>query len=207
MEDKPKYEINNRIHTFEVRDLRHKEKFVLDDAFLNGYGRIVGAPGIAVYVTLCRHVDKNQKCFPSQAVIGEKTGLIRQTVNIWIQVLAYLRIIQIQRVGNKCNNRYLLLDKKYWRTDWQIMAEELSAKTVDKYVNKSRSDVVSADIRCRRTRHQVSSVLTSIVRSSQSKDAQRKDETQKLLSLREELSTQGSIFVPGIGHIPNNKYD
>lgn len=189
--------------TFEVRDLRHKEKFVLDDAFLNGYGKIVGPPGIAVYVTLCRHVDKNQKCFPSQSLIGEKIDLPRQTVNIWIQVLSYFRIIKIERVGNKCNNRYLLLDKKYWRTDWPIMAKELSVKTVNNSVNKFSSEVSGADITCQRTRHHLSAQLTSIVRSSHSKETYSKEELQKINSLKEELSTQKSMFVPGVGNISN----
>jgi len=63
---------------FEVRDLRRKEKFVIDDEFLNGYGRIFNPDGIAVYVSLCRLVDKNQKCFPSQKRISEEINLVCQ---------------------------------------------------------------------------------------------------------------------------------
>ena len=112
------------LETFEVRDLRRKEKFFLDDVFFNGYVRILGTNTLGVYCSLARHADKKQKAYPSQEKIAEELNISRQTVNECLGILEYFKIIKKQRIGKKCTNRYWLLDKRFWRKDWGVMSSE-----------------------------------------------------------------------------------
>lgn len=71
-----------------MSQIRIKDKrggrFIVDDVVLNGYGKALGPYGIAVYITLCRHANmQNQKCWPSQKTIADKTGMsVRQVKNM-----------------------------------------------------------------------------------------------------------------------------
>ena len=65
---------------FEVRDLRIKEKFFMDDDYLNGFAKICGWKATVVYLSLCRHVDKNQECFRSEELISKEHGISRDSV-------------------------------------------------------------------------------------------------------------------------------
>lgn len=118
---------------FEVRDLRTKEKFSIDDRFLNSYAKIIGVYGVAIYASLCRHVNKEQKCFPSQRIMAEKLSISQPTIIEYLKVLKYLKIIKKVRVGRMANNRYYLLDKKYWRKDFQEMFNELNSNDIKEF--------------------------------------------------------------------------
>lgn len=104
----------NNYKKFEVRDLRIKEKFFIDDLYLNGYAKRCGVYATGVYVSLCRHANKEQKCFPSQSKIAEELSISTKQVSRSIKKLEELNIIKKIRVGKKLNNRYLLLDKSEW---------------------------------------------------------------------------------------------
>ena len=58
------------MRTFEVRDRREKGWFYIDNEYLNGFAKHFGAIGTAIYVSLCRHADGEQKCYPSQKLIA-----------------------------------------------------------------------------------------------------------------------------------------
>ena len=107
------------IKDFEVRDLRKKDKFVLDDLYLNGYARKCGVYATAVYISLCRHADKEQKCFPSIPTIAQEHGISSRQVLRSLSILEKYNIIRRERLGKKANNRYYLLDKSEW-TDSHI---------------------------------------------------------------------------------------
>lgn len=104
----------NNQKQFEVRDMRRKEKFFVDDLYLNGYAKQCGIYATGVYLSLCRHASKEQKCYPSQSKIAEELYISTKQVSRSIKVLEGLNIIQKIRVGKKLNNRYLLLDKSEW---------------------------------------------------------------------------------------------
>jgi DNA-binding transcriptional regulator GbsR (MarR family) len=99
---------------FEVRDMRHKEKFQVDDMYLNGYAKMVGVYGTAVYISLCRHVDINQKCFPSVEKLAEEHNCSKRQIIRAIKELEKLNLIKKVRMGKKLANRYYLLDKSEW---------------------------------------------------------------------------------------------
>lgn len=103
---------------FKIRDRRDKGWFYLDNEYLNGLGRYFGPIGIAVYVSLCRHADVHQECFPSQELIADEIATSRKTVAKYIKLLEKHRVISIQKVKNSKsqyeNTIYTLLNKKEW---------------------------------------------------------------------------------------------
>lgn len=103
---------------FKVRDKRNKGWFYLDNEYLNGIGKNLGPIGIAVYVSLCRHADNEQKCFPSQETIAKEIGAGVRSVRNYLKKLEELNIIQLEKVrtaeGKWLNNTYFLLDKTEW---------------------------------------------------------------------------------------------
>lgn len=102
---------------FKVRDKRNKGWFYLDNEYLNGLGKYMGPIGIAVYVSLCRHADGEQSCFPAQEKIAEETGIGERTVRKYIDILKKHRVIAVEREkhGRKwAHNVYFLLDKTEW---------------------------------------------------------------------------------------------
>ncbi len=105
--------------TFKVRDLRIKEKFWLDDTYLNGYARHLKPIATAVYLSLCRHADKGQSCFPAETTIAEEHGISERTVRSKIALLQNWNIIKIKRTrsqkGTWLHNTYFLLDKSQWK--------------------------------------------------------------------------------------------
>jgi len=99
---------------FEIRDLRRKDKFFIDDLYLNGYAKKCGVYATGVYLSLCRHADKHQRCFPSWKKIAEELRISTKQVGRSIKILESFNIIKKFRVGKKLNNRYVLLDKSEW---------------------------------------------------------------------------------------------
>lgn len=100
---------------FEVRDMRHKEKFSIDDLYLNGFAKRCGIYATGVYVSLCRHAEnKTQLCYPSYKKIAEELNISRSQVIRAIKQLEKLNIVKKIRIGKKLNNRYYLLDKSEW---------------------------------------------------------------------------------------------
>jgi len=105
--------------TFKVRDLRIKEKFFLDDAYVNGWAKYLKPSALAVYVPLCRHADKEQSAFPNQKTIAKEHGICVRTVKSKIKLLQSWNIIRLEKVRSKrgkwLNNTYYLLDKSQWK--------------------------------------------------------------------------------------------
>jgi hypothetical protein len=104
---------------FKVRDLRKKDQFKIDDAYLNGYARICGKDASLVYMSLCRHAEFNsQKAFPSQDKIAFELGISNRTVRRGLKKLMAYNIILAERVrisGKFSNYLYILLDKSEWK--------------------------------------------------------------------------------------------
>ena len=110
---------SNQLTLFKVRDLRKKDQFKIDDAYLNGYARVCKPVTTAVYNSLCRHAEFNsQRAFPSQKLIAYQHSISAKAVSRAIKKLASYRIILIEteRVkGRFTNYVYTLLDKSEWK--------------------------------------------------------------------------------------------
>ena len=101
-----------------IIDKRNKQYFVVDDAYLNGYAKLLGPITSMVYITLCRHVDKSQNAFPSQEMIAEKIGAGVRSVKDSIAKLREWNLIEIARERTEhrwARNSYYLLDKRVWK--------------------------------------------------------------------------------------------
>jgi len=103
----------------QIRDQRIKEKYFIDDAYLNGYAKYCGVNATAVYNSLCRHANKKQECFPSMEKIAEQHGISRRSVLRAVKELQKRNIISVEKVrgigGKYLNNLYKLLDKSQWK--------------------------------------------------------------------------------------------
>ncbi|RJR18191.1 MAG: helix-turn-helix domain-containing protein [Nitrospiraceae bacterium] len=104
---------------FKVRDLREKF-FLVDDAYLNGYAKLCGINATGVYIALCRHVGKEQSCFPSKRTIAEKLSISERSVYSAIKDLEKWNIIRVESQGRKEDGSYrsltyYLVDKSQWK--------------------------------------------------------------------------------------------
>lgn len=104
----------------EIRDNRQKDWFWLDNEYLNGYARLLGASCTVVYLSLCRHSDNNtQQCFPSMKLIAEENGISRDTVLRALKKLEEWGIVVIKKSkasdGTQANNVYTLTSKNTWK--------------------------------------------------------------------------------------------
>jgi hypothetical protein len=105
--------------TLKVRKLGNSGWFRIENELIGIYGKIIGATGVAIYASLCRHADKEQKCFPSQKLIAEELGISERNVRNYIHILEDTRLIAVkrERVGRTRawkNNVYYLLDRTEW---------------------------------------------------------------------------------------------
>ena len=109
----------NIIMSINIRDKRNTGWFYLDNKYLNGYAKIFGAMGTAVYVSLCRHADAEQKCYPAQELIADELGIATRTVRKYLKIFVEYNLIHIKRKKSKegkwLNNVYYLIDKEDWK--------------------------------------------------------------------------------------------
>jgi len=125
---------------FEVRDRRIKEKFYLDDLYLNGYAKKCGIYATGVYMSLCRHANKEQKCWPSIKKIAEELLISETQARRSLKILVQYNIISIQRLGKKLNNRYYLLDKSEWYDRTVTQNTSSPSECPDRTVTNSPSE-------------------------------------------------------------------
>ncbi len=123
--------------------MRRKEKFFVDDEYLNGYARLCGPNATLVYLCLCRHSDRHQESFPSVELMAERTGISRDSVMRGIKKLIEWNIISKERERKAdakwLNNRYVLLDKSVW---------EMKPSSVQQHGKPSRkSDLAKSQMR------------------------------------------------------------
>lgn len=98
-----------------IKDKR-KGRFIVDDIVLNGYGKQLGATGIAFYVVLCRYVNNNtQQAYPSLTKIYEETRMDRTTILIAAKRAEKLGLIKKEAIPGKYTI-YTLLEPK--RPNW-----------------------------------------------------------------------------------------
>jgi DNA-binding transcriptional ArsR family regulator len=98
---------------FIVRDTRDSF-YVMDDEYLNGYSGICGFVANSVYMLLCRHVGKEQVCYPSNAYMAKKLMTTEPTIRKAIKKLEAHKVIKVDRVKGQ-PNIYTLTNKRMWR--------------------------------------------------------------------------------------------
>jgi hypothetical protein len=171
-------------HDFKVRDLRKKEQFIVDDAYLNGYGKIFGPVGTAVYLSLCRRAGKEQSCWPSEMRIAEDHGMTDRTVRKYIKIFVEANLIRIEhertQSGKWPHNVYYLLDKSEWKSPEEIVSagcrRKLKAKPEETDDSNRRKQIPPKD--------------------AQEKDAHKKDGSPVKKSLTEKKTIPLDDFEP-----------
>lgn len=108
-----------------IRDLRDKY-FQVDDEYLNGYAKLCGIQATGVYLSLCRHANKQQQCFPSKKLVANELAISERGVYSAVKELEKWNIIKVEEQGRKENGSfknklYTLLDKKYWKNKPQAI--------------------------------------------------------------------------------------
>lgn len=201
------YENDQEVDRFEVRDLRVKTRFAIDNIFYDEYAVIFGPTISMVYIALVRHANKEQKTWPSQKRIAEHLGISRQWVGTHLKVLQFFNLIRSVRLGKTCNNRYYLIDEKQWRTDFEAMSQhvelELSALKQLKQNQVMSPQVTSpiGDIRCLEKLHHMLLKVTSNSKDKQerinNKDSKKvtikKTDTAKIIENPKHIAVgQGS---------------
>ena len=102
-----------------IIDKRKKEKFMMDDVYLNGQARICGWQATLVYVSLCRHASKDQESFPSIKLMANELAVSPETIRKGVENLQKYNVIKVERkktkFGDWASNTYILLDKSEWK--------------------------------------------------------------------------------------------
>lgn len=103
---------------FEIRDCKEGSWGWFDYEYHDKYAKLCGGMATLVYITLCRHADKNQTCYPSIKRIAETNSISKRTVITAIQKLEKYNIIRkkkIRKGGKWLNNSYTLLNKSQFK--------------------------------------------------------------------------------------------
>lgn len=128
-----------------IRDLRVKQKFVMDDAYLNGMARLCGSNATIAYVSLCRHASKGQECFPSIKLMSEQHSVSPRTIIRGLKKLEEHNVIEIGKKRTKdgkwLNNSYTLLDKSVWNYS-QVTQSHMDSQVTKTTLPSDKNDAL-----------------------------------------------------------------
>jgi hypothetical protein len=110
---------------------------------------------------LCRHANKEQKCWPAIKKICHELSVGKDSVLSAIKRMEFWGIIKKVRVGKTVNNRYFLIDKKYWLP-------------INEYNLKKYSEICNIEITRLLHRFQLSAKQTSNSKELNIKDAKER---------------------------------
>ncbi len=118
-----------------IIDRRKKEKFMIDDKYLNGQAKVCGWQATLAYISLCRHSSKDQECFPSIELISKELKISRTTVIKGLDMLERFNVIEVKKTrakdGKWLNNTYILIDKSEWiYEETECTHEKIDSKLV-----------------------------------------------------------------------------
>jgi len=109
--------------TDKIRDFRNKGFFYIDNDYVDFIAKYLDPSSTSIYLSLCRHADKDQVSYPAQEKIAEEHNINSRTVRRKLKILEKFNIIKFSRKRGKSgqwlHNVYTLLDK----TEWQAPAE------------------------------------------------------------------------------------
>lgn len=138
------HEKNVKEKTFEVRDYREHDFFIIDNTYITGkWLRLLKGCPTAVYFAICRHADKSQQAFPGIEYLSEETGYSERQVMRAIQSLEGHKLIHVDREKRE-HNIYVLLNKRHWRKSVAVRKESVVDKG-DPYM-KGTTDIPINDL-------------------------------------------------------------
>ncbi len=112
--------MNKEALQVKIRDRRRKQFFIVDNDYLNGYARLCGISATGVYISLCRHANREEKAWPSIQLIAEELSINERTARRAIKTLEEWNIIQAEREKDEKTKRwkgtiYTLTEKSEWK--------------------------------------------------------------------------------------------
>lgn len=116
----------NENEKFEVKDNREKEWYKAKNEFIDEYAKYLGIYAVGVYHSLCRHANKEKKCFPSIKKIKEELAIGKNSTIESVKRLEFFNIIEKIRIGKKCTNRYVLNKKSEWKPTNEVCLKDFS---------------------------------------------------------------------------------
>lgn len=114
---KKKVENDRYDEPFRVEDGRNHGYFTVDDLFVDEYMRIAGANVVMIYLSLCRHADKDKYCWPSIRRLAMQGKMALNTVEKSIRWLEDHRLLKADREKGQ-PTVYKLLEKSKW---WKVV--------------------------------------------------------------------------------------
>ncbi len=97
------------------RDLDREDWFSIDNEIIFNYAWLLGPHSIAIYTSLCCYGSEKQICWPSNKKMMISLGIGKNKIIESKKRLEFWNIIETRRVAKKCTNRYLIIDKNYWK--------------------------------------------------------------------------------------------
>lgn len=178
--------------------MRVKEKFFVDDAYLNGYARLCGSNATLVYLCLCRHADRHQESFPSVEGMAEKLAISRDSVMRGIKMLVSWGIVTKEKERRKdktwLNNRYVLLDKSVWKPK-PSSTQQLGAKSQNNHSQVANQGVSQVAVSDTKDTHRTKDTHIRIATNVAPAVFSLKEEIEKLYeSPRRDLNLIGWYF-------------
>lgn len=134
-------EENQKLH---IREKIAKERFYIDNDFVDKKFLAFLGKGANVYATLARHANYvTQKCFLRYETLMEESGVRnRNKVSKFIQLLQNMNMILIEKTSRrKCLN-YILIDKAHWKLPSSIpldTARVVSKRNREQYQKQHQS--------------------------------------------------------------------
>ena len=91
----------------QIRDMRRKNWFSVDNKIIDYYAKEIGPYGVLVYIALTRYAHvETQMCFPSYKTIADKLGISRRMVIYAIKKLVAAGLIKVERRRSGSNDSY-----------------------------------------------------------------------------------------------------
>jgi hypothetical protein len=100
--------------SMEIRDAREHEWFYVDNVFIDKFARKIGIYAVSVYLSLCRHANKEQTTWPSIHLISDEIGITGRSTSKGLKSLEDHCLIRVDRVTGQ-SNIYTLLNKRKWK--------------------------------------------------------------------------------------------
>lgn len=111
-------ETSSSKQSFVIRDMRARDNFRVDDILVDKFAALLGPAAILVYLSLSRHVNREQEAWPGIKLMCRTLKMGPNTVVQAIRELERFGIIGVTR-GKDSKNRqsvnvYILIDKSQW---------------------------------------------------------------------------------------------
>jgi len=127
--------------------LRERPKsgwFYADNETIDILSKYLGPHALCVYMSLCRHADNYQRCFPGQKLMAKELGMGERTVRKAVKLLKEMHVIHCrkEKINKSANlhNVYYIADKTEWLVSKAYHASAKGQKDTEIEAGEYKSD-------------------------------------------------------------------